>query len=307
MARKRDGSPSLWMTASGGHAFVDKDATTLCRQFKRSSGTAQDFLAHLDDDDGGSNFAQTAFNGDRGLNLQVFQKQGIVAEPPSISHAAFMKLAADWINAMGGSFQGDEGCGCELQHSNWSGQIHFMSQYTGDEGHNDLQTWRGYSKTQVTVTVSDGVGTYHGYVEEKHETQGRQGVAVGNGQVTFRNESSYSEEASGEGTLPATVDVNVYGDTGAYTINVGWPRDWAVKGKAIGKRLSVRCFRNRCTDDDRDVGMPTLPSMGPMGGTLKDRDHIDGTLTVPTKELGYARNATKIDTMTVHLWRSSSN
>src|SRR5689334_802815 len=37
MANKRDGSPTKqWMTAAPFHNFVDKDATTLCRQFKKS-------------------------------------------------------------------------------------------------------------------------------------------------------------------------------------------------------------------------------------------------------------------------------
>jgi osmotically-inducible protein OsmY len=307
MAKRRDGSPSLWMTAVGAHAFVDKDATTLCRQFKRSTGTAEAFLAHIKDDEGGDNFSGTAFNGDRGLDPVEFH--GIPAEPPSISHDAVMKLAQDWINAMGGSFQGDESCGCELKHARWSGQIYFMTQTTGDEWHDEQNNHDGYSSTRITVTVSDGVGTYHGHVEQQYQAEGRQGYAVGNGRVAFRNESSDSIEGSGDGTFPATVEVNVNEDKGVYDIKVGGTETWSVNGKAkaIGTTRSVRCFRNKCTSNESDIGMPGLPPMGPLGGTLKDRDHIDETLTVKKGELGLARNATKIDTMTVHLWRSSSN
>lgn len=69
MAPKRDGSPTLqWFTATNVHSFVDKNATTLCRQFKRSTGSTQEFVGHLTDDNGGNNFSQTAFNGDRGLS-----------------------------------------------------------------------------------------------------------------------------------------------------------------------------------------------------------------------------------------------
>jgi hypothetical protein len=91
MANKRDGSPTKrWTTAAPFHNFVDKNATMLCRQFKRSTGSAQEFLGHLIDDNGGNNFAQTAFNGDRGLDPdQYLDPEGpnyVAPKPPSISH-----------------------------------------------------------------------------------------------------------------------------------------------------------------------------------------------------------------------------
>lgn len=111
LAPRRDGSKSVWMTAPGFLSFVGKDAPTLCRQIKRSTQTAEHFLGHLEDDNGGNNFGGTAFNGDRGLDPEVYDTP---PAPPSISHAALMKLGHAWVDAMGGSFQGDETCGCEL-------------------------------------------------------------------------------------------------------------------------------------------------------------------------------------------------
>jgi hypothetical protein len=108
---RRDGSKSVWMTAPGFLSFIGKDAPTLCRQIKRSTQTAEHFLGHLEDDNGGNNFGGTAFKGDRGLDPDVYDTP---PAPPSISHAALMGLGHDWINAMGGALQGDESCGCEL-------------------------------------------------------------------------------------------------------------------------------------------------------------------------------------------------
>ena len=110
MARKRDGSESLWFTAPGFLSFVDKDAPTLCTQIKRSTATASHFLGHLQDDNGGNNFSGTAFAGNRGLNKEMFSD--IPPERPSISHAALLQLGRKWVEAMGGNFVGGPECGC---------------------------------------------------------------------------------------------------------------------------------------------------------------------------------------------------
>jgi hypothetical protein len=143
MAPKRNGSPTeQWFTAANFHSFVDKNATTLCRQFKKSTGNAQEFLGHLTDDNGGNNFAQTAFNGDRGLGEADLEGFSVTIQKPSIPKPAFIKLAQDWVNAMGGKFQGDEDCGCELTHDEWSGMIHYVADSKGDEGTSSGRTGR---------------------------------------------------------------------------------------------------------------------------------------------------------------------
>ena len=113
MAPKRDGSPSRWFTAPNFFSFVDKDAPTLCKQIRGATHTASDFLGHLEDDNGGNNFSQTAFNGDRGLDRDRYPN--VQPEPPRISKEQLMQLAQDWLDAMDGSFHGDESCGCEVQ------------------------------------------------------------------------------------------------------------------------------------------------------------------------------------------------
>jgi hypothetical protein len=106
MAPKRDGSKSRWFTAPGFLSFLNKDAVALCKQFKRATGSADEFIGHVIDDNGADAFTKTAFLGNRGVD-------GLAPIPPSISHAALIRMSRDWIEAMGGRFQGDEACGCE--------------------------------------------------------------------------------------------------------------------------------------------------------------------------------------------------
>ena len=305
MAKRRDGGNSVWMLARSDHSFVDKDAVTLCRQFKSSTHTAEAFLAHVQDDEGGNNFAGTGFNGDRGLDHEQFKE--IPVEKPYLTHDAFMKLAEDWIAAMGGKFQGDEGCGCELRHDKWSGQIHYTEQFSGDEGSNDLQDWSHSSVTQITVTVSDGSGTYRGHVEAQHTEHLRHRVAHGGGAVTIEPEFSRESEGLGDGTFPATVEVVVNEDKRTYEIKPNATlSSFGGTPKAIGKTREVSCSLGKCDEPrESDIGIPFLPPMDPLAGTLNDRDRIDDSRTLTQGQLGRAKNGTRIQTMTVHLWRSS--
>ena len=106
MPARRDGSKSRWFTAPPFLTFLNKDAPTLCKQFKRATGSAEHFVGHLVDDNGGNAFTKTAFLGNRGV-------EGLAPLPPSISHAALIRLGREWIDTMGGQFKGDESCGCE--------------------------------------------------------------------------------------------------------------------------------------------------------------------------------------------------
>jgi hypothetical protein len=105
---------SIWMTAPDDLAFVGKDATAICKQIRENIPTGKDFLGHLTDDNGGNNFAGTAFKGDRGLDLNNFKE--VRLEPPRITKTQLLDLAKDWIKTTGGEFKGDRSCGCEPTH-----------------------------------------------------------------------------------------------------------------------------------------------------------------------------------------------
>jgi hypothetical protein len=307
-----DGAPlPNWTTAPTFLSFVDKDPTTLCRQIKKATGSADAFIGHLKNDNGQPNFAGTAFYGNRGLDQDSMDDEHLQVQPPSITHAALMKLGQDWIDAMGGKFQGDEGCGCEVRHSLWSGQIRYVKQISGDEGSNELQDWSGSSFDTVTITVSDGVGSTHGSTAQKSQTKSRVMVAAGNGQHTLRNEGSFNGETNGEGTSPITVDVEIDETRGAYWIRFGTPT--GKDGKPLPRQGTATNQWTQCTNGNCKNGgqttpfIPSIPSLSPLSGQFKDRNHVQASYFDRKEHLGYGKNAVMTEMMTVDLWRSGSS
>lgn len=118
MPAKTGGSPSKWRLSLPEHRFLGKDAKTLCKQMRSVFVQGADFIGHLIDDNGNSKFTETAFLGNRGLNdVGKALVDNYKDEPPkNITHGGLVQLGLDWINAMGGEFEGDIGCGCEPQH-----------------------------------------------------------------------------------------------------------------------------------------------------------------------------------------------
>jgi hypothetical protein len=105
---------SNWLSAPSFLAFVGRDAPTVCKQIRGNIPTGKEFLGHLKDDNGGNNFAGTAFNGDRGLDLTVFRE--VRVEKPRIKQEDLLKLAQNWVDSTGGEFKGDTSCGCKPVH-----------------------------------------------------------------------------------------------------------------------------------------------------------------------------------------------
>jgi len=320
MANKRDGSPTKqWMTAAPFHNFVDKDATTLCRQFKKSLASAEEFLGHIKDDNGGNNFAQTAFNGDRGLDPDQYQDPGnkgsfIPAQPPSITKDAFLKLGQDWIGAMGGKFQGDESCGCELKHDKWSGMIRYVIDTKGDEGHEKgpgwSHDWSSASTTKITISLTNGVGTAQYSVQGGQQTVNWR---AGKPEWHIVEAKSTAEiKTSGQGKFPVMADVVI--SQGMYHIFhqlqlAGLPVKSVAGNPIIGQQHMENCDNQHgCTGaDTADVYAPQLPPLAPMQGKAQDPNHVFGTITLKKDGLGMSRKGVSIETMTVDLWRSGSN
>lgn len=110
MLPKRDGSPSVWRLALPEHAFLGKDAPTLCKQMRDSFEKAEKFIGHLTDDNGNSNFTGTAFAGTRGLTNEGSYR------PLHMTKERLVRLGHDWVDSMGGEFKGDSDCGCKPSH-----------------------------------------------------------------------------------------------------------------------------------------------------------------------------------------------
>ena len=118
MPPKRDGSPSNWAMATPEHSFLGKDAKALCKQMRDVFKQGADFIGHLTDDNGNSNFTGTAFLGNRGLNDQgQSHVDNYTPQPPRrITQGGLISLGKDWVAASGGEFKGDVDCGCEPLH-----------------------------------------------------------------------------------------------------------------------------------------------------------------------------------------------
>jgi hypothetical protein len=292
------GAPSdNWTTAPSFLSFVDKETTAICRQVKRSTGSAEEFIGHLKNDNGRTNFAGTAFLGNRGLNEDDMDGFQVTVQPPSVSHAAVVKLGQDWVDAMGGKFQGDDNCGCELTHENWSGRITYVVDSKGDEGHEQWSDWSNHSVTKITISVKDGVGTVRYSVHGKDEVHNRS--VYGYGTAKKENHSSSTSTASIDQIYPARADVMIY--QGTYLVSLG--QSSAIS--TIGKRHVENCTdAYGCQSADIDVYVPTLP---PPRGKVQDPNRIQDSSTQVKQGLGRSHKGVSIENTIVDLWRSPSH
>jgi hypothetical protein len=295
MAKKTDGSGSRWFLPAEFHSFVDKDATTLCKQFKQSRGSAKEFIGHLTDDNGEDNFIGTAFNGDRGLDEDARKEWHVAPKKPSIERNDLIKLGQDWVDAMGGSFKGDPSCGCEFKHSKWSGQIHYVYDSKGDAGETDLQTWSNRELIRFTVTVSDGVGTAQGHAEMSVVAENRQKVAAGG----YRKDSSQRTEAAADGTSPATVEVRINEATGTYEILPTWSA-----GAFAGNQDTEMCIRDSCTSK-KSVYSASSNMDTRISDKLTDPNHLSGSKRDIRTNMGRVRNGVLIRSITWNLSRTA--
>src|SRR5271170_5308481 len=83
-----------WRMAPRALFFTGKDAATLCRQQRQRFADPSEFLAHMDNDSGGTPFIATAFAGSRGLNdyaKSLLRDAGMpyASQPPAIARAAY--------------------------------------------------------------------------------------------------------------------------------------------------------------------------------------------------------------------------
>jgi hypothetical protein len=300
MAPRSGGGKSVWMTAPSRLSFVDKDATTLCRQIKRETGTAEHFLGHLEDDNGGNAFGKTAFIGDRGLDPDQYEDK-VPPEPPSITHPELMQLARNWVAAMGGSFKGDESCGCEFKHAKWSGQIHITYDSSGG-GHDEQADWSRRQFSQITLTFKDGVGTAASHAEVKAHTEMRRGV-VDNNHAHLIKEFTIATDGSGSQTLPATVEV-AFHPNGEYSIQPGWT------AQPDGKSTTVSCHYSR--DGAADCKTTELPlyaetyQAGWLTARTSDPNHVTGSKGEGHEDLvGGKQVGVTMRVVTWDLWRSN--
>ena len=101
--------------------WPDKSDSEICSMMKKNF-TGASFVDHIRRDGGGTQFIDMAFKGERGLDpsgqgIDLYEAETdkkFVAEPPPGTHAQLTQQAMAWIAAQGGSFVGDDKCGCEI-------------------------------------------------------------------------------------------------------------------------------------------------------------------------------------------------
>ena len=158
-----------WEIPTSRFAFVDKDAVELCQQMKGEMGRAEKFIEHIERDLGGVPFIATAFAGMRGLNedgsdyYEALNDRKPTPEPPPISHADMVDLAQAWVDAMGGSFKGDDGCGCEQQTYALQIDESLLASFVSENARID---WDGKTQVQIPLVFNDD-GTFTGEATSK--------------------------------------------------------------------------------------------------------------------------------------------
>lgn len=128
-----------WDVPGGAMFFVGKSPKDLCVQFKQFAPTGADFVAHIEHEPGLPHFIKQSFAGDRALNTlgevtyesQVGQPP--TPDPPPGTHAQFVALAKNWVNAIGRGWSESPDCGCALTGS-WSGTVKAHSVISGSTG-----------------------------------------------------------------------------------------------------------------------------------------------------------------------------
>jgi hypothetical protein len=190
MPPKRDGSPSKWALATPEHSFLGKDAKALCKQMRDVFKQGADFIGHLTDDNGNSNFTGTAFLGNRGLNDQgQSHVDKYKPEPPrGMTQGGLISLGNDWIAATGGEFKGDVDCGCEPMHYSLRISSQTDTHFGIVNGHHAM------TPVEVPITFHDN-GTFTGE-QVQASFQGNATAAMCQGQYA----SSMVLKVSGDAT-----------------------------------------------------------------------------------------------------------
>ena len=101
----------------------------LCNQFKYIEASPEKFIGHMINDNGGDQFVEVAYQGDRSLNATGLEESKdatgheMVPEPPRIPHAQLIAYAREWANTVGAAGWKIPDCGCRMMGDRWEGTV----------------------------------------------------------------------------------------------------------------------------------------------------------------------------------------
>jgi hypothetical protein len=182
--------------------------------------------------------------------------------------------------------------------TNWSGEISASRVIEGDEGSNELQTWNFSDASSVTISVKDGKGTAVGYAEQSSTSINRQ-KALRGGSIVVIPISSDMAHGSAQGAIPATVDVLLNKANGTYFVTLG------IGNFPTGTMHSASCAHGQCTSSDGPFGVTGYLST-PISGKFDDPNHVRGSQSVVTPNVGKSGKGKGTVTVTWDLARTGS-
>jgi hypothetical protein len=118
-----------WTTPPSMFFFRGRTPLQLCNQFKEIELSPEKFVGHITNENGGVQFTEAAYQGDRNLNpfgREVSKEatgREMVPEPPPISHAELILHAKDWAYTVGTAGWKIRDCGCRLTAQAWVGKV----------------------------------------------------------------------------------------------------------------------------------------------------------------------------------------
>jgi hypothetical protein len=180
----------------------------------------------------------------------------------------------------------------------WSGEISASRVTSGDEAHSDYGSISNFEAISTSIHVTDGVGSAGGYSEVRNTAENRHSVVHQGGGATieFDNGSSMNGQAMDEKN--ATADVTFNEADGTYTVTTN------SEPFKMGTMHSTSCVRDKCTSHDQPYGIQGL--FGDMSGKIDDRNHVQGSKTVVTPNVGTSRKGTQTYTLRWDLSRQGT-
>ena len=126
-----------WDTPGPPMFWVGKSSKEICMQFKRLSNDPADFIGHITNEHGGTQFIEAAFKGERALDddsKEYGAKYGkpFTVDPPPGTHQDLIRQGTNWANGVGPTgWNATPDCGCEIHRDGWVGTASFTMTVPG--------------------------------------------------------------------------------------------------------------------------------------------------------------------------------
>lgn len=182
-----------WRQPGAPLFFNDKDDEELCLQMKQFEHTGDEFVEHIFNDHGETQFIAAAFVGDRALGEGLQDYRLTIDKPPG-SQAELTAKARKWVDLLGEGYSASPECGCVVK---LEGKFTYTDSVAA--GFTDITTvtgnliWKPEEQGRSKATFGDVESVFfkpvEGRLTVKHQSQanaiGGPGECRGEGSRTF--------------------------------------------------------------------------------------------------------------------------